>query len=625
MSCIVYILSAAQRFRESSAFKKERKFERLVKRQKPTGFNSKNSNDTRTVINLSKKELKQGAREVLEKGLNFAPTPKCIPYEDVIGSVEEVIQRNNIPTFEADILRQDAALILRQSKPPKPNITSDQLSALRELQKDEDLIVLRADKGNATVVMDVTDYDKKIRHLLSDVNTYRKVTYDPTARTNRATTTLIKTYRDAIGHEKTKYLLRPRNIQPPKLYGLPKIHKPNIPLRPIVSQIDSPTYELAKHVSKVLQPLAGQTKSHVKDSRRFVDILRSTTVDPDDLMVSFDVESLFTNVPVSECMDVIKVKLQLNNIPAEYIKLLHHCLETSYFVYQGEYYLQIDGVAMGSPVAPLVANIWMEHFEEIAMSTAKAVTTIKLWKRYVDDVFAIIKGDSDSATNFLNHLNSIHRKIKFTCEMEKNRKMAFLDVKIGVRMDGSVSHTVYRKTTHTDRYLHANSHHHPRHLNAVVASLTNRAYDLCDEDHLQSELAHVEKVLQRNGYKVGNTATRDHKLLRQYRVERQPAFMPYVKGVTDKIARVLGKYAVKTIFTPFKKIGQMLRSPKDSFPLEKPGVYKIDCSCGKSYVGQTKRTVSCRINEHIKALVARNCAYVCVHSRRSQASRHKAS
>ncbi|XP_047543263.1 uncharacterized protein LOC125075598 [Vanessa atalanta] len=158
---------------------------------------------------------------------------------------------------------------------------------------------------------------------------------------------------------------------------------------------------------------------------------------------------------------------------------------------------------MGSPVAPLVANIWMEHFEEIAMSTAKAVPTIKLWKR---------------------------------------------------------------KTTHTDRYLHANSHHHPRHLNAVVTSLTNRAYDLCDEDHIQPELAHVKKVLQRNGYKVGNTATRDHKLLRQYRVERQPAFMPYVKGVTDKIARVLSKYAVKTIFTPFKKIGQMLRSPKDSFP-----------------------------------------------------------
>ncbi|XP_026496530.1 uncharacterized protein LOC113401036 [Vanessa tameamea] len=186
--------------------------------------------------------------------------------------------------------------------------------------------------------------------------------------------------------------------------------------------------------------------------------------------------------------------------------------------------------------------------------------------------------------------------------MEKNRKIAFLDVEIGVRTDGSMSHTVYRKTTHTDRYLHANSHHHPRHLNAVVTSLTNRANDLCDEDHIQSELAHVEKVLQRNGYKVGNTATRDHKLLRQYRVERQPAFMPYVKGVTDKIARVLGKYAVKTIFTPFKKIGQMLRSPKDSFPLEKPGVYKIDCSCGKSYVGHTKRTISCRINEHIKAV-----------------------
>ncbi|XP_046971608.1 uncharacterized protein LOC124538562 [Vanessa cardui] len=257
---------------------------------------------------------------------------------------------------------------------------------------------------------------------------------------------------------------------------------------------------------------------------------------------------------------------------------------------------------MGSPVAPLVANIWMAHFEEIAMSTAKAVKTIKLWKRYVDDVFAFIKGDNDSVMNCLNHLNSIHSKIKFTCEMEKNRSIAFLDVKIGVRTDGSLSHTVYRKATHTDRYLHATSHHHPRHLNAVVTSLTNRAYDLCDKDHIQSELAHVKEVLQRNGYKARNTAARNNKLLQQCRVERQPAFMPYVKGVTDKIARTLSRYAVKTIFTPFKKIGQMLRSPKDSFPLEKPGVYKIDCSCGKSYVGQTKRTVSCRINEHIKAV-----------------------
>lgn len=66
-------------------------------------------------------------------------------------------------------------------------------------------------------------------------------------------------------------------------------------------------------------------------------------------MVSFDVELLFTNVPVIECMDVIKLKLQQNKIPAEYIKLLHRCLETSYFVSQGEYYLYIEGVAMGSP------------------------------------------------------------------------------------------------------------------------------------------------------------------------------------------------------------------------------------------------------------------------------------
>lgn len=89
---------------------------------------------------------------------------------------------------------------------------------------------------------------------------------------------------------------------------------------------------------------------------------------------------------------------------------------------------------------------------------------------------------------------------------------------------------------------------------------------------------------------------------RKYGVDRQPAFLPYVRGVTDKVANILRKYAVKTIFTPFRKVAQMLRSPKDNFPLEKPGVYKVDCSCGMAYIGQTKRTVACRISEHIRAV-----------------------
>ncbi|XP_049877866.1 uncharacterized protein LOC126375067 [Pectinophora gossypiella] len=318
-----------------------------------------------------------------------------------------------------------------------------------------------------------------------------------------------------------------------------------------------------------------------------------------EVMVSFDVESLFTNVPVQECLEVVKKKLHDNNIPMEYAKLVEHTSIIQLFCIQGEFFLQIDGVAMGSPVAPVIANLWMEHFEERAMSTFPV--PLKCWIRYVDDIFCIYKGGKPQTDQCLPHLNAIHKNMRFTAEMEMNRALAFLDVKVSVRADGTLSHYVHRKPTHTDRYLHATSHHHPRHLNAVVTSLTNRAYDICDNEHIDAEISHVQKVLRNNGYRIDVGALRPKPKVKTTvpRVERQPAFLPYLKGVTDKIGNILNKYLIKTIFTPSKKIAQSLRSPKDCFPFESPGVYKIDCSCGSSYIGQTKRSISCRIKEHI--------------------------
>ncbi|XP_059059362.1 uncharacterized protein LOC131852664 [Achroia grisella] len=133
------------------------------------------------------------------------------------------------------------------------------------------------------------------------------------ARVTRRTETLIQEYRDIFTEEEYNSLYRAKHIHPKKLYGLPKIHKKNAPLRPIVSQINSPTYDLAKHVAKILQPLV-----------------------------------------VNECMEVVKDRLLEKDLPSQYSVFLKHCLDAGYFLYQGEYYLQIDGIAMGSPVVPLV-------------------------------------------------------------------------------------------------------------------------------------------------------------------------------------------------------------------------------------------------------------------------------
>ncbi|XP_047995573.1 uncharacterized protein LOC125233560 [Leguminivora glycinivorella] len=234
----------------------------------------------------------------------------------------------------------------------------------------------------------------------------------------------------------------------------------------------------------------------------------------------------------------------------------------------------------------------MEHFEELALRSGPPVIT--LWKRYVDDVFCILRGSSDTVERFVDHLNSIHPKVKFTFEMESDRSLPFLDVKLKAKPDVTLAHSVYRKPTHTDRYLQASSHHHPRHLQSVVTSLVNRARDLCDSEHLDEELAHVQKVLRKNGY-LQTIPRKTKKGERHPQVDRQPAFLPYVKGITDKVGSVLRKVSIKTVYTPLSKVASLLRSPKDVIPYQSPGVYKIDCSCGSAYIGQTKRSVQERM------------------------------
>ena len=193
--------------------------------------------------------------------------------------------------------------------------------------------------------------------------------------------------------------------------------------------------------------------------------------------------------------------------------------------------------------------------------------------------------------------------------------MPFLDVKVTRRSDNTLGHTVYRKPTHTDRYLHASSHHHPYHLRSVQTSLVNRARDLCDAEHFPQEMEHVNNVLRNNGYgKYHETRTRSNTDETQ-KPSRSRAFLPYVKGVTDRISKMLNKFDIKTIFKPTQNIARSLRPVKDVIPLQTPGVYKIECSCGLAYVGQTKRPIATRLMEHIKAVknVQREKSAICEH------------
>ncbi|GLG94701.1 Uncharacterized protein GBIM_01855 [Gryllus bimaculatus] len=183
----------------------------------------------RVVVNLSRHQLTQEETTVLAKGGNVAIIPTNLPVEDIIASIEPVIRK--LQPDVAEEIRRDSARILQHSKPPVCNIAKNEKSALNKLNGNKDIII-SADKGNATVITDTEDYQQKIRDILNTDN-YRPLPKDPTASILRKSNDLIK---KSIPQEQK--FLKISEALPPRLYSLPKIHKPDTPLRPIVSAIN---------------------------------------------------------------------------------------------------------------------------------------------------------------------------------------------------------------------------------------------------------------------------------------------------------------------------------------------------------------------------------------------------
>ena len=153
----------------------------------------------------------------------------------------------------------------------------------------------------------------------------------------RVTSEILKLQKQELIPKALADSLKPTASNIPKFYGLPKIHKSDVPLRPIVSSIGSPTYKLAKYINTLITPLAGLTPSYVKDSKHFVDDIKTIEIQPNEVMVSFDIKSLFTNVPVDEALEVILQRLTEDETledrtaltPEQVTHLLKLCLKTT--------------------------------------------------------------------------------------------------------------------------------------------------------------------------------------------------------------------------------------------------------------------------------------------------------
>jgi hypothetical protein len=185
---------------------------------------------------------------------------------------------------------------------------------------------------------------------------------------------------------------------------------------------------------------------YILGREQFVQTLESIKIKPGELMVSFDVICLFTNVPIGDSLNLLS-----KHFGKYTLALFKHTLTSTYFCFDGQYYEQNDGVAMGSSLSPVIANFYVEDFEKTTIE--QATHKPACWYRYVDDTFVIWPHGQDRLQDFLNHINGLHKKIQFTMEIEKDGHLPFLDIDIYRKTDSSLGHKVYRKPTHTNLYL----------------------------------------------------------------------------------------------------------------------------------------------------------------------------
>ena len=510
-------------------------------------------------------------------------------------------------------------------------------SILKKLKNNKNIIITRPDKGNGVVIMNRSDYHDAIMRIINDTSKFarrdrlcgKKNDKDITEfREGQLQTFLYSLKTKELIDENVYEKIRPKGSHPARIYGLPKVHKlkgniPNElpPVRPIIDSMGTFNYKLAKHLTDLLTPIIPSDHC-ATDTFSFVREIKELNYD-EKYMVSFDVTSLFTNIPLNETIDIAvdllfdKCNIKMSRIQMK--KLFKFATAQTHFLYNGEYFDQIDGVAMGSPLGPVLANIFMGHHEKVWLEQYQGPGLL-FYRRYVDDIFCLFKRQ-EHVHEFLDYLNTRHVNIKFTCEEEENNRLSFLDIAISTAEGRNFDTTTYRKTTYTGLLTNFTSFTSIHYKVGLIKTLIDRARKVNSTlENLRQDLSGIKRTLLKNRFPL-------HVLRRYFDCEQtiiettntegensanpdcRYFKLPYIGKMSaqtkSKIKEVIEKYCkpdvkLNIIFTT-KRIGSYF-SLKDSFGREMLSnvVYKFDCaSCNACYVGKTSLRHIDRSREHL--------------------------
>ena len=517
-----------------------------------------------------------------------------------------------------------------------PIFTECDVKLLSKFSKNKNIIVTKPDKGRGVVILNKDKYLESMSTILSDSSKFRIIS-DPIRKYCTKIEDKINRFLSQLKHlncidEETYRHLYVAGSAPGIMYGLPKIHKSDFSakfqFRPILAAYNQASYKISKFLVPILQPFTTNQYT-VSNSSEFSRII-STYQDAENYyMASFDIESLFTSIPLHETIQIGLKKLFSDQQPAKGItavpgftkdlfrKLLEHAVLNSFFLFGGTYYKQVEGLGMGLPLGPTFANMFMCHHEDSWLKDCPPVFAPVRYLRYVDDTFLLFR-EKSHAPQFLNYLNSKHPSIKFTVELEHNNSLSFLDVSVS-RAYGKFTTSIFRKSSFSGLGLSYFSHCCKKFKLNVVRTLLHRAYAICSNYHLlHNEFVFLKQFFSANGYPKFLIESMIKSFL-NYKldsphpittVSRKPIYfsLPYFghTSVQMKIylCNLISEYFPhidpKIILVNKFKISTFF-SFKDSLPsvLRSGVVYKYRCAnCASAYVGSTIRSLHTRICEH---------------------------
>ena len=497
---------------------------------------------------------------------------------------------------------------------------------LHALSLNKNIKVCKFDKGNGVVVLNCTDYFDKLDTIILDTSKFEEIICDhDSVHPIIANESRIKSflYRNVKKHvDDGRYQsITPSGSQPGKVYGLCKVHKVGNPLRPLISMISTAEYKLAKYLDDFIKPNINTTYS-VNSTSAFMDKLNNFSFSAGDKLVSFDVCSLYTNVPLEESILLISDLVyseKSKRIPPFskeiFTKLLRYAT-SGMFLYRDRLFKQVDGVAMGSPLGPSIANFFLGHLEQYKLMS-NASFNPKLYIRYVDDIFAVFDKDAQFEP-FLDHINSQHPNIKFTVEKSID-SLPFLNTEIKIVGD-SFESIIYRKASNTNVLLNFSSICPLSWKKGIIFGALNRAKIVCSNTVLLSqEINKLRTIFWKNGYPISLfnkvvdlfekrqsddiVSVADDNDEKRYIIK-----IPYVGTLShefkNKIITFFNyelKVTVSPVFNTFKVSNYFSLKSQTPKQLMANVVYKYTCLCDTNitYIGETKRHLAVRSSEHL--------------------------